>query len=447
MKYNQPYGISDPDGPYINGNPSTGTMGSIPPAASIEYPQREIVNLIADAGLVNPDNADLHQLAKSVQSMLLNAQDDAGTANAYQVTMHPPPTAYFKYLMVICKIGNNNTGPSVLNVNALGAKNIVHIDGTALKADELVRNAIVALMFDGINFQMVWSSGGVQAPIPGMPIWLTAPKDLYVNVATGDDNAHDGTLAVTVAGTVHGPFKTLQRASYEVVRYNLNGFNITVHVADGTNAKVSVYNVAGNGNVIWLGNSATPANCIIDGNDDNAVSGQFAGTAHKWEGFKVQANGTPAANVLMAGFLAASNTSFQLKNIEFGTCKGAHMAAVYTSTIYLDGTLKITGGCPGFVALPGYHMYSSRNGDFEVSQGSAPPTMSIPGAVTFGATYIETTWTALANVFYASITGAGNVTGKKYHAASNSIINSQGGGASYYPGTVAGTIDTQGQYF
>ena len=48
MQYNPPYGVSDPNAPYINGNPSTGTMGSIPPAASIEYPQREIVNFISD---------------------------------------------------------------------------------------------------------------------------------------------------------------------------------------------------------------------------------------------------------------------------------------------------------------------------------------------------------------------------------------------------------------
>jgi hypothetical protein len=46
LLYNQPYGISDPNAPYINGNPSTGTMGSIPPALSIEHPQREIVKVI-----------------------------------------------------------------------------------------------------------------------------------------------------------------------------------------------------------------------------------------------------------------------------------------------------------------------------------------------------------------------------------------------------------------
>ena len=51
MKYNQPFGISDPNAAYINGNPTTGTMGSIPPAASVEFDQREIVALIAATGL------------------------------------------------------------------------------------------------------------------------------------------------------------------------------------------------------------------------------------------------------------------------------------------------------------------------------------------------------------------------------------------------------------
>ncbi|MHC2583656.1 hypothetical protein ACVI1J_004127 [Bradyrhizobium diazoefficiens] len=148
MKYNQPYGVSDPKAPYINGNPATGQQGSIPPAASIEYPQREIVNLIADANLAVPDNGDLHQLAKAVQSQLLISDDDAGTSNAYQVTMTPAPTAYFKYMTVICKIGNTNTGASVLNVNALGPKPIRHpADNSELSAGELKQGELAPVVW------------------------------------------------------------------------------------------------------------------------------------------------------------------------------------------------------------------------------------------------------------------------------------------------------------
>jgi hypothetical protein len=41
VKYNQPYGVSDPNAAYVNGDPSAGIQGSIPPAASIEYPHRQ----------------------------------------------------------------------------------------------------------------------------------------------------------------------------------------------------------------------------------------------------------------------------------------------------------------------------------------------------------------------------------------------------------------------
>jgi len=53
-----------------------------------------------------------------------------------------------------------------------------------------------------------------------------------------------------------------------------------------------------------------------------------------------------------------------------------------------------------------------------------------------------------ANVilFFSSITGAGNVTGQKYSATINGTINSNGGGVNYYPGTVAGSTASGGQY-
>ena len=68
MDYSQPFdqpGI--PDAPYVNGNPATGTMGSIPPAAAFEYPQRELVNFIKD-NLLTPSNGDLHQISRGLQN-------------------------------------------------------------------------------------------------------------------------------------------------------------------------------------------------------------------------------------------------------------------------------------------------------------------------------------------------------------------------------------------
>lgn len=81
MKYNQPYGVVDPEAVYVNGDPSIGRQGSIPPAESIEYDQREIVNVIKfahDHNLIDndgaacaaPTNTDLEQLRKAIFGMI-----------------------------------------------------------------------------------------------------------------------------------------------------------------------------------------------------------------------------------------------------------------------------------------------------------------------------------------------------------------------------------------
>lgn len=72
MRYSQPYGTPQPPlGEYprfINGNPVTGTEGSIPPATAFDENQIEIVTVIANAGLT-PDHGDLTQLWQALQSL------------------------------------------------------------------------------------------------------------------------------------------------------------------------------------------------------------------------------------------------------------------------------------------------------------------------------------------------------------------------------------------
>jgi hypothetical protein len=85
MRYNQPYGTPEPPlgsyPRYINGNPTTGTEGSIPPARAIDEPQIEIVEVISRAqaalaaeglpaeGLI-PTHDNLHQLWDAIQALI-----------------------------------------------------------------------------------------------------------------------------------------------------------------------------------------------------------------------------------------------------------------------------------------------------------------------------------------------------------------------------------------
>lgn len=87
MRYNQPFDKpSDPTAPYVNGVPAAGIQGSIPPAAALEHPQREIVHVIEFSGQT-PDGADLQQLRKAIQWFIggLNPPSDPSSfSSGYQ---------------------------------------------------------------------------------------------------------------------------------------------------------------------------------------------------------------------------------------------------------------------------------------------------------------------------------------------------------------------------
>lgn len=60
---------SDPDAPYVNGNPATGEEGSIPPYEAVDHPQKELHHLIAYSGQT-PSHQDLEQVRKAIKKMI-----------------------------------------------------------------------------------------------------------------------------------------------------------------------------------------------------------------------------------------------------------------------------------------------------------------------------------------------------------------------------------------
>jgi hypothetical protein len=448
MQYNQPYGmpaeVTWGDTPYINGNPSTGTAGSIPPAGSIEYPQREIVNVIRDAALLTPSNSDLHQLAKSIQSGLLWSDDDAGTVNQYQVTQTPAPTAYFKYMTVVTKIANTNTGASTLNVNALGPKNIVHVDGSILTAAELKANSVVCFIYDGTNFQMVWSSTVGGGGGSGGPIYLLAPKTFYVNYATGDDTNYDGSAATFTAPN-HGPYKTLQRASNEINKYNLNGYSVQVNVADNTGYPYwTIPSPNGNGSVTWQGNNSNPGNVIVTGVNHSACIGAFCGMQFI-NGFMLTSSGSVSGGDNLCGFNMSYNCRIQCSYMNFAACSGPHIYVAGSGSNFVPrGPIYISGGSPGNSLTGGAHIFGNAITNVAVN-GLDQPTLTFTTSVSYQY-FIAAIRGSMCAIYYSSIANPSYGNGTKYTSQMNSVIDSGGGGVNYYPGNLAGTTASGGQY-
>jgi hypothetical protein len=163
MKYQPPYGITDPNAGYINGNPAAGIQGSIPPAASIEFPMREITTAISMNGIA-PDDGDLGQLGRAIRSQAANYLIDQGTQNALVVSPSVALGAYTNGLPLRVKVLHSNISDATHTTLTLdagsGPASIVMPDGTLPPSNALVSGGIATFAFDGVRWQMQ-SGGGV----------------------------------------------------------------------------------------------------------------------------------------------------------------------------------------------------------------------------------------------------------------------------------------------
>jgi hypothetical protein len=172
MKYEQPYGVADPNAPYVNGNPQIGLQGSIPPAASIEYPQREIVHMIEKSNLV-PTDTDLYQLTESVRSQFVNFANDIGTQDQLFVRLDPPLLAYTPGLVLRVRVAVTNSGSSTIDAG-VGPVLIKRSTGLPCSQGDLPAGGVVSMVYDGTAFQIINSAGYGGGVSGGPPPVLSA---------------------------------------------------------------------------------------------------------------------------------------------------------------------------------------------------------------------------------------------------------------------------------
>ena len=77
---------------------------------------------------------------------------DAGSTDAYAITLSPALAAYTTGQLVGFKANTANTGAATLNVNSLGAKTIVKGVSTTLDNNDILTSQLVGVVYDGTNF-------------------------------------------------------------------------------------------------------------------------------------------------------------------------------------------------------------------------------------------------------------------------------------------------------
>ena len=131
----------------------------------------------------------------SVQNSAATYGTNGGsTASVYAIDMDPTLTAYtagqrFHFIAPLTNVADPD-----LNVDALGAKNILHPDGTTLAAGDIPANAMVDVFYDGTQFQLLSVANSASASGKGV---------VELSTDAEADTGTDTTRAITPANLAY----------------------------------------------------------------------------------------------------------------------------------------------------------------------------------------------------------------------------------------------------
>lgn len=182
------------DGVALSGAPnaSTTTKGIVEEATQAEVDAGTTAGATAARLFVNPSTIRAGNYNDYVA--------DTGAADAYVIAPSPAITAYAAGQIFTFKAANANTGASTVNVSALGTKSIKKNVSLALAAGDIAASAIVTVVYDGTNFQLLAPTPSPITPVvrtylnAASPATWTKPAGLkYVVVQVQAAGANGGT--------------------------------------------------------------------------------------------------------------------------------------------------------------------------------------------------------------------------------------------------------------
>ncbi len=101
----------------------------------------------------------------NIQNSAFTYAADAGSTDAYAITLSPVPATYATGMQFTFKANTLNTGAATLNVNGLGAKALVKNFNSPLVTGDILAGQDVSVLYDGTNFQLLSPSAGLTIPV------------------------------------------------------------------------------------------------------------------------------------------------------------------------------------------------------------------------------------------------------------------------------------------
>lgn len=283
-----------------------------------------------------------------------------------------------------------------------------------------------------------------------VPIWLKSGKHFYVNGSTGSDTEDEDR-----GESASKPFKTIQKCiNYIADNYNLSSYIAYVNIADGVyeeDVSLPLYNSA-TGSIQITGNSGN-RNAVI-------LRRIYSQSAVTYDIRHLTVQRTEAfANFGRVLLISAGRVNFL--NVEIDTTQIPETSAGFSGlTCSSNAFCNISGSSS--ISNPGIFIRTNAttkcengiqatsggrinfNGNLNLI-GDAPESFICASADNLSSIRFISSGTPYP-VGTPTVINEGNKLGKRYNVRTNAIIDTSGQGPELFPGTIAGTTGSGGQY-
>ncbi len=315
-----------------------------------------------------------------------------------------------------------NLAGSIVNADVSGSAAIAYsklaLTGNIVNADINASAAIAVSKLAALTGSRTvgTTSGGVLTPIGGIREVLTAARTYYVR--SDGSNSNDG-----LTNSSGGAFLTLAKAISTVGALDLSTFAVTIQIGlAGSYAGFSATQpfVGGPGSSVTLiGDTAAPGSYVIT--STVTVSNRCA----------IVIRGVDFTPSSGDGLAVSSGATVTISGAcHCGAASGARqILAAGASAVLITAVLTSDGSASHWLLAVDNSIISS-NGLVHVFSGTPA----------YSAATVQAQTGAIISVVNGTPSGA--ATGKRYDSTLNAVIFTNGGGANFFPGNVAGTATT-----
>ena len=245
---------------------------------------------------------------------------------------------------------------------------------------------------------------------------LTANRTYYVST-TGSDSA-DGL-------TVGTPFLTVNAAILKARAIDPGIYTVSVSLAAGTYTGNHLMSgpLIGGTRLTIFGATGTASDVLLTSSSGTAVTIRGGG-ALELKDLRVGSASD--------GIAASDGARCYINNVEFRTCTRWQIYINTGALVEAEGNYSISQGAAR-------HINCSLGARYQ----SSSKTITVSGTPAF-TEFVNFSIGGQASLFATTFSGA--ATGTRYTVGTNSVVQTFSGGASFFPGDVAGSTSTGGSY-